>query len=59
VIIAGIQEQGLDDALPHQIGNDGEYADIADMTAENHGDEDGGLARLISAIKGLEGQAQR
>jgi shikimate kinase len=30
------------------------YADIADITVENNGDEDAGLANLISAIKGLE-----
>jgi shikimate kinase len=31
-----------------------QYADIADGTVENHGNEDDGLANLISAIKGLE-----
>ncbi|MDR1351881.1 MAG: hypothetical protein LBK05_01260 [Treponema sp.] len=36
-----------------------QYADIADITVENHGDEDEGLANLISAIKGMEGRAQR
>jgi shikimate kinase len=31
-----------------------QYADIADSTVENHGDEDAGLANLVSAIKALE-----
>jgi shikimate kinase len=35
-----------------------QYADIADITVENNGDEDAGLANLISAIKGLERSAQ-
>jgi shikimate kinase len=35
-----------------------QYADIADITVENHGDEDSGLANLISAIKSLERDAR-
>jgi shikimate kinase len=35
-----------------------QYADIADITVENHGDEDDGLANLISAIKSLERDAR-
>jgi shikimate kinase len=35
-----------------------QYASIADIRVENNGDEDGGLANLISAIKGLERNAQ-
>jgi shikimate kinase len=34
------------------------YADIADITVENHGSEDEGLANLISAIKDLERNTQ-
>jgi hypothetical protein len=30
------------------------YADIADSTVKNNGDENEGLANLVSAIKGLE-----
>jgi hypothetical protein len=34
------------------------YADIADVTVENHGDETEGLASLILAIKNLERNAR-
>jgi shikimate kinase len=34
------------------------YADVADITVGNHGDENEGIANLVSAIKGLERDAQ-
>jgi hypothetical protein len=36
-----------------------QYAGIADGTVENHGDEEDGLANLISAINSLKRNAQR
>jgi shikimate kinase len=46
------------DTLNVKSHRDLQYADIADITVKNNGDENEGLANLISAIKGLEGNAQ-